>query len=191
MGQTKHIVIIEENPHARAAIMAEIHAWLPGIECRFENADKAKSEAGSIHLCLYERGASSPDFVAAQDGFEKPVRIGALLDRIKRHLSVKSEAPVIRIGAYELDTADGTLRHEGGTPLRLTEKENHILRLLHQQAGRPVERDVLLAEVWGYGADIETHTLETHIYRLRQKIENDAAAPKVLLTSVNGYLLRI
>ena len=57
------------------------------------------------------------------------------------------------------------------------------------QIGQPVARQVLLNEVWGYNASVTTHTLETHIYRLRQKIERDAGGAKLLLTETGGYRL--
>ena len=71
----------------------------------------------------------------------------------------------------------------------MTEKESSILRYLYRAGQRPVSREKLLQEVWGYNSGVTTHTLETHIYRLRQKIERDAAAPAILLTEASGYKL--
>ena len=73
--------------------------------------------------------------------------------------------------------------------IRLTEKECSILKFLYRAGGRPVARQVLLNEVWGYNAAVTTHTLETHIYRLRQKIEQDPANASLLLTEGGGYRL--
>jgi DNA-binding response OmpR family regulator len=73
--------------------------------------------------------------------------------------------------------------------VRLTEKETSILRYLYRAGQRPVPRETLLQEVWGYNSGVTTHTLETHIYRLRQKIENDAAAPAILVTEAGRYKL--
>ena len=72
---------------------------------------------------------------------------------------------------------------------RVTEKETSILRYLYRAGQRPVSRETLLQEVWGYNSGVTTHTLETHIYRLRQKIEKDAAAPAILVTEAGGYKL--
>ena len=52
-----------------------------------------------------------------------------------------------------------------------------------------VSRETLLQEVWGYNSGVTTHTLETHIYRLRQKVEKDAASPQILVTEAGGYKL--
>ena len=73
--------------------------------------------------------------------------------------------------------------------IRLTEKEVAILQYLFAANKRVVERDVLLNEVWGYNSGISTHTLETHIYRLRQKVEPNPSKPQFLITEEGGYLL--
>ena len=73
--------------------------------------------------------------------------------------------------------------------VRLTEKETAILRFLYRAGQMPVSRETLLQEVWGYNSGVTTHTLETHIYRLRQKIEKDAANPEILVTEAGGYKL--
>ena len=73
--------------------------------------------------------------------------------------------------------------------MRLTEKETAILKFLLRAGDEPVSRDVLLNDVWGYHADVTTHTLETHIYRLRQKIEADPANAQLLVTEGGGYRL--
>ena len=73
--------------------------------------------------------------------------------------------------------------------VRLTETEVAILRYLYRAGQGSVSRKTLLQEVWGYNSGVTTHTLETHIYRLRQKIEKDAAAPAILVTEAGGYKL--
>ena len=73
--------------------------------------------------------------------------------------------------------------------MRLTEKETDILRYLYRAGQRPVSREKLLKEVWGYNAGVTTHTLETHIYRLRQKVDPDPLSPAILVTEAGGYKL--
>jgi DNA-binding response OmpR family regulator len=80
---------------------------------------------------------------------------------------------------------------EADKKIRLTEKETSILKYLYRAGGRPVTRDVLLDEVWGYNSGVTTHTLETHVYRLRQKIEPDPANASILVTEGGGYRLAI
>ena len=74
--------------------------------------------------------------------------------------------------------------------VRLTEKETNILKYLYRAGGKAVAREELLAEVWGYNAAVTTHTLETHVYRLRQKIEPDPANARILITEAGGYRLQ-
>lgn len=71
----------------------------------------------------------------------------------------------------------------------LTEKERNILLFLADRDKGAVKKDDLLHEIWNYAPDLETHTLETHIYRLRQKIEGDPTNPKILITENDGYRL--
>ncbi len=93
------------------------------------------------------------------------------------------------IGPYVFHPRSKHLATSRGGKLRLTEKETAILRFLHKAAPNTVTREVLLRDVWGYNANVTTHTLETHIYRLRQKIEEDPVRAKLLITDGGGYKL--
>lgn len=116
-----------------------------------------------------------------------PQRLGAVIDRA-RALGAARYAGELAFGDCVLQMAGAVLRR-GDMPVRLTEKERDILAALHRAGDKGLERAELLAVVWGYSAAVETHTLETHIYRLRQKIEADPANPVLLLTDGNGYRL--
>ncbi|MBL4803715.1 MAG: winged helix-turn-helix domain-containing protein [Alphaproteobacteria bacterium] len=96
----------------------------------------------------------------------------------------------ISIGGWLLDTAYNTLLSPDGEVVKLTEKETAILRYLNGQQD-DVTKDELLQAVWEYAEDVETHTLETHIYRLRQKIEDDPANPQIVVTTEKGYRLKV
>lgn len=93
------------------------------------------------------------------------------------------------IGPYTFRPSAKLLVNERGSKLKLTEKETAILRFLYRAGQKVVTREVLLAEVWGYNANVTTHTLETHIYRLRQKIEQDPSNARILVTEQGGYKL--
>ena len=127
----------------------------------------------------------------ANDYVTKPFKFGVLLARIRAHLRQyeNSDSAVLKIGPYEFKPALKILTQNNGERIRLTEKESNILRFLYRADGPPVSRENLLHEVWGYNAGVTTHTLETHIYRLRQKIEIDPSAPQLLLTEEGGYRL--
>ena len=127
----------------------------------------------------------------ANDYVTKPFRFAVLLARIRTLLRQyeTSEDAVFTIGPYSFRPSSKLLLNPKGSKVRLTEKESSILRYLYRAGQRPVSRETLLREVWAYNSGVTTHTLETHIYRLRQKIEKDAAAPTILITEVGGYKL--
>jgi len=127
----------------------------------------------------------------ANDYVTKPFRFAVLLARIRAQLRQHeaSEDAVFTIGPYTFRPSSKVLLTPKGTKVRLTEKETAILRYLYRAGQKPVSRETLLQEVWGYNSGVTTHTLETHIYRLRQKVEKDAAAPAILVTEAGGYKL--
>jgi DNA-binding response OmpR family regulator len=127
----------------------------------------------------------------ANDYVTKPFRFAVLLARIRAQLRSheQSEDAVFRIGPYEFRPAAKLLIDAKQKKVRLTEKETNILKYLYRAGDKPVSREELLAEVWGYNAGVTTHTLETHIYRLRQKIEPDASGARLLMTEAGGYRL--
>jgi len=127
----------------------------------------------------------------ANDYITKPFRFAVLLARIRAQLRQHeaSEDAVFNIGPYTFRPSSKILVSPKGNKVRLTEKETAILRYLYRAGQQPVSRETLLQEVWGYNSGVTTHTLETHIYRLRQKVEKDAANPALLVTDVGGYKL--
>lgn len=126
----------------------------------------------------------------ANDHIAKPFRFAVLAARIHAHLRSheQSEDAVYRIGPYTFRPSAKLLLDPKGRKIRLTEKETNILKHLHR-SGHTVPRETLLHEVWGYNPAVTTHTLETHIYRLRQKIENNPGAAQILVTESGGYRL--
>ena len=128
----------------------------------------------------------------ANDYIAKPFRLGELLARVRAQLRIfeNSEDAVFTIGPYTFRPSVKLLQeHARNRRIRLTEKEAAILKFLYRAGTRPVARQVLLNEVWGYNAAVTTHTLETHIYRLRQKIEPDPSNARLLVTEGGGYRL--
>ena len=133
----------------------------------------------------------------ANDYITKPFRFAVLLARLRAHLRSfeQSEEATFKIGPYEFKPAYKRLvppeDENGHQPrdIRLTEKETNILKYLYRAGGKPVGRDELLHEVWGYNSGVTTHTLETHVYRLRQKIEPEKGIATLLVTEPGGYRL--
>ena len=127
----------------------------------------------------------------ANDYVIKPFRFAVLLARLRAQMRSHeaSEDAVFAIGPYSFRPGAKLLLTDRGSKIRLTEKETAILRYLYRAGKTPVPRETLLQEVWGYNSGVTTHTLETHIYRLRQKIEPDPSNPTLLATQAGGYKL--
>jgi len=151
-----------------------------GVSCPILLLTAAESDADTIEGL--EAGAN--DYVT------KPFRFAVLMARVHAHLRSHghSEDAQYRIGPYTFRPSAKLLIDEAAKKIRLTEKETNILKFLHR-SGETVPRETLLHEVWGYNPAVTTHTLETHIYRLRQKIEVDPGRARLLVTESGGYRL--
>lgn len=128
----------------------------------------------------------------ANDYVTKPFRLGVLLARLRAQMRQheQSEDAVFTIGQYTFQPAAKLLiENASGRKVRLTEKETAILKYLYRSGEKTIGRETLLGEVWGYNAGVTTHTLETHVYRLRQKIEDDPSNAVLLITEPGGYRL--
>lgn len=128
----------------------------------------------------------------ANDYVSKPFRVAELIARLHSQIRSfdNSEQAIFDVGLYEFLPAQKLLRKRSGRQIvRLTDREVLVLKFLYRADG-DVNRGALLAEVWGYKSGVDTHTIETHIYRLRQKIEADPANPVLLVTTPKGYRLR-
>ena len=127
----------------------------------------------------------------ANDYITKPFKFLVLLARIRAQLRQheQSEDAIFTLGPYTFKPSLKILVTADAKKIRLTEKETNILKFLYGAIEDVVPRDILLHEVWGYNAGVTTHTLETHIYRLRQKIEPDPSKASILITENGGYRL--
>jgi len=186
--------LVREGYEVMAASNSEDARSLAREQLNFAIIGLADAEAAAAGL--RDQGTSCPILLLI-DGetpsvFEtltRPFRFSALLARL--HALGNHHAPsddaALRIGPYTFHPSAKLLQVDG-RKVRLTEKETNILKFLHASAGT-VPRDILLHEVWGYSPQVATHTLETHIYRLRKKIEQDPAKAQILLTEGGGYRL--
>jgi DNA-binding response OmpR family regulator len=146
-------------------------------------------------IMLTGRDSDSDTILALESGANdyvtKPFRFAVLLARIRAQLRQHeaSNDAIFTIGQYTFRPSSKFLLNPKGNRIRLTDKETAILRYLYRADQQPISRETLLQKVWGYNSGVTTHTLETHIYRLRQKIEQDAAMPAILVTESRGYKL--
>ncbi len=151
----------------------------------------------SAPVIMLTAAASDADTIlgldsGANDYITKPFRLGVLLARVRAQLRQheQSEDATFSIGPYNFrPSAKLLVEREGNRKVRLTEKETAILKYLYRAGDQAVGRDTLLGEVWGYNAGVTTHTLETHVYRLRQKIEKNPSEAEILITEAGGYKL--
>lgn len=169
---------------------------LPDMDGR-ETCRLLRKAGVSSPVIMLTAAASDSDTIlgldaGANDYVTKPFKFAVLLARIRAQLRSheQSEDAIFRIGPYEFRPASKLLTDPKGKKIRLTEKETSILKYLYRAGGKPVSREELLTEVWGYNAGVTTHTLETHVYRLRQKIEPDPTTAQILLTEAGGYRLQ-
>ncbi|MDA8230201.1 MAG: response regulator transcription factor [Magnetospirillum sp.] len=208
MSSSRRLLLIADDPVLRQilsehlasagfaiAIAAGTAAAPPGAR----DADLAVLDGdGALALCrrLKADDPSLPVMIlaghrvdsAADAVMVKPVRLAALVAKLEDLLNRKDAGIAVRIGEWRFDPHARALDGADGRQVRLTDKETAILRCLGK-AGGVVARERLLAEVWGYAGGVSTHTLETHIYRLRRKLEPDPGRASVLVTEAGGYRL--
>lgn len=167
---------------------------LPDIDGR-EVCRMMRKTGINTPIIMLTANASEADTIlgldaGANDYVTKPFKFGILLARVRAYLRqhLISEDASYPVGHYVFKPGDKILTdEETGEKIRLTEKETAILKFLKRAEGATISREKLLNEVWGYNANVTTHTLETHVYRLRQKIESDQTKAKIILTESGGY----
>lgn len=192
LGQAPDLEILEATadaipPAARIPSVAVVDPGRDDDGAAIVTRLRSGGFLGSI-LLLAPEGATA---TAGAELLSKPIRLGNLMARL-RALTERRDPEEVAIGRRRLrPTAKLLIDPKNGNRVRLTEREVGILIRLSAAEGRPVPRETLLGDVFGYGADVDTHTLETHIYRLRRKIETGGEDDRVLLTEAGGYRLAI
>jgi DNA-binding response OmpR family regulator len=184
-----------EAAHSVSPELILLDVDLPDGDGR-EACARMRAEGVTAPIIMLTAASTDSDAIlgldsGADDYVTKPFRFAVLAARIRAHLRAheQSENAVFHIGPYEFRPAQKLMIDARQKKIRLTEKETAILKYLYRAPDRFAAREALLAEVWGYNAGVTTHTLETHIYRLRQKIELEPAQAKILITDAGGYRL--
>lgn len=176
--------------------MIILDVGLPDMDGR-ELCKRIRKNGITVPILMLTGNVTDADAVlgldaGANDYVTKPFSFNVLLARIRAHFRQyeQSEDATFDIGPYQFQPSAKILENrESGQKTRLTEKETNILKYLYRAGGKAVGREELLAEVWGYNSGVTTHTLETHVYRLRQKIEFEPGAARILVTEPGGYSL--
>jgi DNA-binding response OmpR family regulator len=208
----EQIAMEEDFTTDEAESLAEADAKLAAAEARYDTilldvglpdgdgrdfCAKLRRDGKTMPIIMLTGADAEQDVVrgldaGANDYIAKPFRLPELLARVRAQLRVfdNSEDAVFTIGPYLFrPSAKLLLEPARNRKVRLTDKETSILKFLYRAGGKPVPRQILLNEVWGYNSAVTTHTLETHIYRLRQKTEPDPSKPQLLRTESGGYSL--
>jgi DNA-binding response OmpR family regulator len=160
------------------------------VVCRTMRENGITSPIVILSNSIDDLDAISALDAGASDYVTKPFKFSLLIARLRARIreTQQSENAVFQIGPYSFSPLDKSmLDNRTAHKIRLTEKETAIIKFLYLADGGVVSRDKLLGEVWGYNPGIATHTLETHVYRLRQKIEEDPSNAQILVTKSNGY----
>jgi len=171
--------------HSLCPEAAESHLLLLDAEEGIALVCKELRQRGLMQpILLLGLAAAAARAIGADDGLAKPFRFGDLLRAVEQNAAREAVA----VGNFRLDANAREMVDPQGRSLRLTEKETAILSYLARAGDQVVGRDELLGEVWGYAGDATTHTVETHIYRLRRKLTENGGAD-LLLTENGGYRL--
>jgi hypothetical protein len=156
------------------------------IEADDNNIDefKKKINSDSIILTLSKKGIENPLIID-----QLPIKIEKLIEKINiKFLKAKFNFQSnIDIGNYKLNINSREIS-KNKIKLNLTERETNLIIFINQSSN-PVKIDKLQKEVWSYGAKLETHTVETHIYRLRKKIKQKFNDSNFIKSSKEGYLI--
>ncbi len=166
-----------ENPSSLCARLRQVWLNAPIIMLAQQAAERDVVRS-------LDAGAS--DFIV---GPCRPIELQARLRaQIRAHSNSANVA--LTIGPFRFLPATRTLEDAmTGKATRLTQKETEVLKYLHRAAGQSIDRQRLLREVWGYKQGADSYTVESHIYRLRRKIEADPTRPRFLINEDGGYML--
>ncbi len=143
-------------------------------------------------ILLQKEGDGSVESSVLNQVIFKPLSLDALLNQIQSGINFvdNSEAGYLNFNRYELRPLQKEIYNErNGETIKLTEKEVAIIKFLYKNKDKIVAKNDLLQEVWGYSPDVSTHTIETHIYRLRQKVEHEDTSAQLIVTEDGGYKL--
>ena len=182
-GQTYDLIIIDLHPLNKDSREVCRLTYSQDVKCPI----LILTEKNKASNTVFGQDARASDYIVKP--FKFPIfmaRINILLRRYEQ-----SNDGTFILGPYTFHPIRKLLRNKINEDIRLTEKETDILKFLYHNSDKVVQRDTLLREVWGYNNQVTTHTLETHIYRLRQKIERNPSVAELLLTDSGGYRLNV
>lgn len=198
-----NILILSENEVLKSDLSDQIKHHIPDFEIteNKEDADIVVVDEKISLIKTLEKNApivflskEDNDNIKAHAIIQKPFLLSNFLDTIKASINIyeNSEEGNLEFNKYILyPSRKEILNKRNKSVTKLTEKEVSILKYLYKNSGKIISKNDLIQEVWEYSADVATHTVETHIYRLRQKIEQDNSDNQIIITSEGGYQLKL
>ena len=141
-------------------------------------------------LLLFKRKNSYiPPSLFYNDVIILPVILSEISNTIKNLITIKKfkENSSVQIKGYEIDKNERLLK-KGNLLITITEREIQLIELLFNEK-KPISKNFILKKVWKYAEDADTHTLETHIYRLRKKILTKFNDENFIINSKDGYFV--
>lgn len=156
-------------------------------------ASYAKKYSYAPVYVMLAKGTDLPKDKGLIKYVQKPLVLNKLINYLNSaiNLAANSKAGKLVFNKYVLyPVGKEILNLRNNVTVKLTEKEVSILQYLYKIKNRIVTKTELLQEVWGYNPDVTTHTIETHIYRLRQKVENEDINSQLIITEEGGYMLK-
>jgi DNA-binding response OmpR family regulator len=151
-----------------APIITALIPLLPqNFQCSALTADKTPTAQDLILITDQEKITSKAEVIT----ITPPIRLGSLLDHLLQKAFLLQKPLILTHGLFTLDRTTKSLCHTDGAEVKLTDKELDLFLFLYGHFPNALSKDDILKHVWHYAADVTTHTVETHIYRLRQKCD--------------------
>lgn len=201
-----NVLILSENTVFKEDLSDQIKYHIPEFEIVDDSmiADIIVIDENEGLLKKEERNNNAPMILLTkeEDNVEskvqktilKPFVLSRFFDALKSSINIfeNSDEGNIEFNQYILyPSRKEIFNQRDETTTKLTEREVSMIKYLYKNADRTVSKNDLMQEVWEYSAEVATHTVETHIYRLRQKIEQDNSDNQIIITSEGGYQLKL
>lgn len=202
-----NILFLSENALLKNDLSEQIKLYAPEFEIFYEENDKTRFDMLVVDenleklknleikapIFLLTQNEENPE-ISVNQTFIKPFKLNEFLNSIKAGIALyeNSTEGYLVFNQYELRPISKEIVNKRNQEvIKLTEKEVAILKYLYKSQDHIVSKGELLQEVWEYNPEASTHTIETHIYRLRQKVEQDDTSAQLIVTEDGGYLLKI
>ncbi len=200
-----NVLILSENTVFKDDLVDQINHYITDFEVTEdfmladiivvdENLGLIKNIEKNKNVPIIYLGKEDCSDAKVQKSIQKPFGLSNFLDVLKSSINIfeNSSEGSIEFDKYILYPSRKEIYNKKlKIAVKLTEREVAIIKYLYKNAGKFVAKADLMQEVWEYSPDVATHTVETHIYRLRQKVEQEGVDSQFISTSEGGYKLKV